>query len=287
MTIILREVALSPGEREFRRSMARAWADLDRMDAAAIRRVRDRIAELRADVLDRLAGLPTVTVDGVETFQSTSLRTFALELDDAAARYAQRAGLDAGTDLRGAAALSDTAHRDALSALARANGVPPSMIVLSPLGIADEQINAAVMFSNSAITNVGQAVVQKVNQELQAVVFGGQSRWDAVRNIRSALGTTGKSIGQLTSRAEMIERTGLIATFNIAAEHAYRQAKEELPDLEVEWMATQGPRTCPLCSSLNGAKKKPGGTFPGGVVAPPRHPRCRCRVVASMPDWRT
>lgn len=285
MTSILREAASSPGEREFRASMDRAWADLDRMDAAALRRVRERIAELRADVLDRLAGLPTATVDGVETFQSTSLRAFAAELDDAAARYAQRAGMDLGNDVRATAALSDEAHRSALAALARANDVPPSMIILSPLGIADHQIEAAVLFSNSAITNVSQAVIQTVNAELQAVVFGGQSRWDAVRNIRAALGTTGQNIGALTARADMIARTGLIVAFNIAAEHSYRQATEELPDLRVEWVATRGPRTCPTCTALNGTRKKPGGTFPGGVVAPPRHNRCRCRVAAYLPAW--
>jgi SPP1 gp7 family putative phage head morphogenesis protein len=285
VTIILREAAQSPGERAFRASMERAWAELDRLDADALRRVRDRIAEFRADILDRLADLPTATIDDVETFQATSLRAFAAELEDAGARYAQRASLELGHDLRAAGAMSDAAHRAALAALARANDVPPSLIVLSPLGIADEQIEAAVLFSNSAITNVSQAVIQTVNAELQRVVFGGGSRWDAIKNIRAALATTGQNPGALTSRAEMIARTGLIATFNIAAEHAYRQATDELPDLQVEWMATPGARTCPTCSALNGKRKAPGGTFPGGVVAPPRHPRCRCRVVAYLPAW--
>lgn len=285
MTILLFEAAQSPGEREFRASMNRTWKALDQMDTAAGRRVLDRISELRADVLDRLAALPTATIDGVETFQSTSLRAFAAELDDAAGRYARRYSLDLAQDMRGASALSDEAHRDALTSLARARDVPPALISFTPLGVTDTQIEAAVLFNNSAIQRVSQEVIGTVNRELQAVMFGGQSRWDAVKNIRAALGTTGKSLGALTNRALMIERTGLIAAFNIAAEHAYRQSLEELPELQVEWMATQGPRTCPICASLNGKRKKPGGTFPGGIVAPPRHPRCRCRVVAHLPDW--
>lgn len=285
MTTILREATSSHGERELRRSMERAWADLDRLDAAALRRVRDRIAEFRADVLDRLAGLPTTTVDGVETFQATSLRAFAAELDAAAARYAQRASVELGNDLRAAGAMSDAAHRDALSALARATGVPPSMIVLSPLGIADEQIEAAVLFSNSAITNVSQAVIQTVNAELQRVVFGGGSRWQAVQNIRAALGTTGQNVGPLTKRAESIARTGLIAALNVSAEHSYRQALDELPGLMKEWMTAKDRRVDPKCAALNGQRAKPGEPFSGGVMAPPLHQNCRCRTVAWLPAW--
>lgn len=294
MTTILREATQSPGEGEFRASMVRAWADLDRLDAATIQRVRDRIAALRADILDRLAAMPTVEIDGVETFQATSLRAFAAELEAAAARYAQRASLDLGNDLRAAAASSDQAHRDALAALARTLGVPPSLIVLSPLGIADAQIEAAIVFTTGAIKGVSQRIEAGVTAEIQAVVFGGRSRWDAVRNIRDLLATepsrsgtalTGKALGELTSLAVAIERTALEMAFNIAADQAYRQALEELPDLSVEWVATRGPRTCPRCTALNGKRKDPMKAFPGGVIAPPLHGRCRCRIVAHLPSW--
>jgi SPP1 gp7 family putative phage head morphogenesis protein len=269
----------------YQAEMRRVWAQMDRMDAEARLKVFAAVDEMRKDVLDRLAALPTVTIDGAETFQATSLRMFAAELDEAADRFARQYAMTLAGDMRAAAAYSDEANRDALDRLARAQGVPPALIRLSPLGVSDAQMEAAVLLNQSAIRNVSQAVVSTVNREIQAVVFGGQSRWDAIRNIRDALKTTGKDIGSLTRRAETIERTGLIAAFNVAAEHSYRQAREELPDLEVEWVTVQDSRVDPICRGLSGALKKPGESFPGGYIAPPVHPRCRCRIVGSMPGW--
>lgn len=257
---------------------------LDALDVDARRNVLVAVADMRAQLVDRIAALPTATVDGVETVQSTSLRAFAADLDDAANRFAQRYGVDLANDMRAAGALSDTAHRDALTALARARGVPPTLIQLSPLGVSDTQIEAAVLLNTQAIANYGRNVAQTVQQQVQQVVFGLGSRDDAIKAIRAALKTEGRTVGNLTSRAEMITRVGIMSTFNIAAEHAYRQAAEELPDLEVEWIIA-GSRVCPICTGLAGTRKKPGGTFPGGYLIPPAHPRCRCRVVASMPGW--
>lgn len=283
MTLLLLEA--SRPQLAYQAEMRRVWATMDRMDDASARRVLAAVADMRKDVLDRLAALPTATIEGAETFQATSLRLFASELDDAARRFSERYSRELGTDMRGMAAYSDEAHRAALDALARSQGVPPSLIHLSTLGVADAQIEAAVLFSNASIKNVSQAVVAAVNREVQGVVFGLGSRWDAVRNIRSALGTTGRDLGALTQRALTIERTALITAFNVAAEHSYRQAVEELPDLSVEWMTAKDKRVDPICVGLNGARKKPGGTFPGGYYAPPIHARCRCRTVAYLPAW--
>jgi hypothetical protein len=273
----------------------RAWAAMDHMDDESARRVLQRVAEMRADIFDRLAALPTAEIDGVQTFQSTSLRAFAAELDDAANRFAQRYSMDLGNDMRAMAAFSDEAHRTALSNLARSMDVPPALISFSPLGLANDQIEAAILFDTQAVKGVSQRIAAGVQAEIQKVVFGGQSRWDAVRNIRALLAgepgwekrpPRGKALGKLTQQALTIERTSLIAAFSISADHAYRQALDELPDLMTEWMATDGPRTCQRCRALNGKKKNPRGTFPGNVVAPPLHSRCRCRTVAWMPEWR-
>lgn len=285
MTVSLFEARRPAEQRDLQTEMARVWAQLDQMDKEAERQVLARVAELRADVLDRLAALPTATIDDQETFASTSLRAFAAELEDAANRFAQRYDLDLSAAMRQAAAYSDEAHRAALSQLARSMGVPPALISFSPLGLSEAQIEAAILFNNAAIKNVSQAVIQAVNREVQAVVFGAQSRWDAVRNIRAALSTAGGNLGALTQRALTIERTSLIAVFNIAAEHTYRQALDELPDLKVEWVTAKDKRVDPICVALNGVRKRPGEAFPGGYMAPPAHPRCRCRVVAWLPTW--
>ena len=293
MTLLL-EAQTSPGERDMRAEMVRTWRQLDQMDVEAERRVLERVAAMRAEIMDRLAALPTVEIDGTETFASTSLRAFAAELDDVANRFAQRYALELTNDIHQTAAFSDEAHRAALSSLARSMDVPPALISFSPLGVSAEQIEAAVLMNTQAVRGVSQRIVSDVNAEIQRVVFGGQSRDDAVRNIRDMLAAdpkwagkvaTGRALGRLTQQAVTIERTSLEMAFNLAADHAYRQSLEELPTLMVEWVATRGPRTCQRCASLNGKRKAPRGTFPGNVIAPPLHSRCRCRLVAWMPDW--
>lgn len=265
--------------------MRRVWARMDRMDAESARRVLVAVEDMRREILDRLAALPTVTIDGTDTFQATQLRAFAADLDEIGARFAQRYARELGEDMRAAARFSDEAHRAALSTLARGLGVPQTLISLSPLGVNPDQIEAAVLLNQGAIKNVSQAVISAVNAEIQKVVFGAGSRWDAIKAIRTALGTTGKDLGKLTQRAMTIERTGVMMAFNAAADHAYRQATEELPDLRVEWVTVQDKRVDPICVGLSGAFKRPGGTFSGGYSAPPAHPRCRCRLTASLPDW--
>ena len=284
MNLRLLEAQRADPARELQREMVRVWSQMDRIDRDAAQRVLNAVAEMRRDVLDRLAALPTVTIDDHDSFEATALRGFAIDLQDAARRFEDRYSLLLGEDMRAAAGAMDEAHRAALTQLARSSGVPQSFITMSPLGLSDTQMEAAILLNNSAIRNVSQSVVTRVNAEIQAVVYGGQSRWDAVKNIRDALGT-GKNLGALTNRAITIKRTGVMMAFNIAADHAYRQALEELPDLQVEWVTAKDKRVDPLCVSMNGKRKEPRGTFPGGIVAPPRHPRCRCRTVAYLPVW--
>ena len=60
---------------------------------------------------------------------------------------------------------------------------------------------------------------------------------------------------------------------------------DELPGLQSEWVALLDKRTDPICKALGGKRVKVGGTFPGGLVRPPAHARCRCRLVAYLPSW--
>lgn len=283
MRVALREAA--PGQNALQQEMRRVWSEMDSIDDATARRVLTAVAGMRKDVLDRLMALPTVQIDGQDTYQSTALRTFAGDLDRLADQFATSYSQLLGQDMRDLVRVSDEAHRAALANLAQATGVPQNVIKMSPLGLSDAQIEAAVLLNQSAIKNVSQAAVSAINKEIQAVVFGGQSRWDAIRNIRSALATEGAKLGAITNRAMTIERTAMIQAFNVAADHAYRQAVEEFPELQVEWITAKDKRVDPICVGLSGAKKKPGGTFPGGYPAPPAHPRCRCRIVPVLPEW--
>jgi SPP1 gp7 family putative phage head morphogenesis protein len=295
MTALLEAPRRSRMQRDLQAAMIDVWVQLDSLDEATQRRILQRTAEMRAEVLDRLSSLETTTdEDGNETWQSTSLRSFEAELRRVASEFASRLATDLTGDLERAAGLADVGYRDALSNLARGLEVPTPLITLSPLGLSSDLVQAATLYNASAFRGLGERVAVEVNREIQRVVFGGQSRWDAVRNIREMLAADPKwagqklppkTLGKLTSYATMVERTAVMSVFNIAADRAYREALDELPELRVEWMTVKDSRVDAACVALHGKRKDPQGTFPGGVIAPPLHPRCRCRTVAWMPGW--
>ena len=282
-------------QRDLQAAMVEVWAQLDNLDVETQRRILQRVAEMRGEIIDQLSALQTlVDEDGNETWRATELRSFEAELRRIAGEFAARLGRELGDDLERAAGLADVGYRDALSALARGLGVPAPLISLSPLGLSSDLVQAATLYNASSFRGLGERIVSDVNREVQRVVFGGQSRWDAVRNIREMLAADPKwagqklppkTLGRLTSYATMVERTAVMSVFNIAADRAYREALDELPELRVEWMTVKDSRVDATCVALHGERKDPRGTFPGGLIAPPAHPRCRCRTVAWMPGW--
>lgn len=295
MTALLEAQRRPRMQRDLQAAMVAVWSQLDNLDAETERRILQRVAEMRGEVIDRLSALETMTdADGNETWQATSLRAFEAELRRVAAEFSARLSTDLASDLERAAGLADVGYRDALSALARGLNVPTPLIMLSPLGLSSDLVQAATLYNASAFRGLGERVSVEVNREIQRVVFGGQSRWDAVRNIREMLAADPKwagqklppkTLGKLTSYATMVERTAVMSVFNIAADRAYREALEELPELRVEWMTVKDSRVDATCVALHGKRKDPRGSFPGGLIAPPAHPRCRCRTVAWMPGW--
>lgn len=295
MTALREAPRRSQIQRDLQAAMVDVWTQLDTLDVETERRILQRVAEMRAEVIDRLSALETTTdADGNETWQATSLRAFEAELRRVASEFSARLSTDLADDLERAAGLADVGYRDALSALARGLNVPTPLISLSPLGLSSDLVQAATLYNASAFRGLGERVAVEVNREIQRVVFGGQSRWDAVRNIRDMLAADPKwagqklppkTLGKLTSYATMVERTAVMSVFNIAADRAYREALEELPQLRVEWMTVKDSRVDATCVALHGKRKDPRGTFPGGLIAPPAHPRCRCRTVAWMPGW--
>ena len=292
---LLEAAKLNEEQRDLEDAMKRVWTQLDSLDAETERRILQRVAEMRRRVLDELTALPTTTdADGKDVWRATELRAFESELRRIAGEWGARLGVELGDDLERAAGLADVGYRDALSALARGMNVPTPLISLSPLGLSSDLVQAATLYHSSAIRGVTERMVADVNREIQSVVFGGQSRGDAVRNIRDMLAADPKwagqklppkTLGKLTQSAVTIERTAVMSVFNIAADRAYREALEELPELRVEWVTVKDSRVDATCVALHGKRKDPRGTFPGGVIAPPLHPRCRCRTVAWMPGW--
>lgn len=89
--------------------------------------------------------------------------------------------------------------------------------------------------------------------------------------------------------AERLVRTEGMNAYNVDHDAAIEYANANRPDGDEEylrrWDASADPRTCPLCSALDRTVTTIGGTFSGGIASPPRHPCCRCVVLAWLARW--
>lgn len=287
--ILERAPTKTPAQRRYEREVRDLLRQLDHLEGQALRRILARVEELRLEVVDRLLALQTTTgPDGAETWQAWQLRGYQQELEAAAGRWSARVQADIAGDLNAAANLGKQ-QQGALTNLAVAEGVPRAVVSFGPMGLLDNQIAVAVLHSADLIKGVEQSVVTTVNRQVQNVVFGGQSRWDAVEAIRASLATQrsrrDKRLGSLTSQAVRVEQTELMSVFGIANSYSIQNAVEELPQIREEWVAILDSRVDPICAGLGGKRVVPGQPFPGGYSRPPAHPMCRCRTVAWMPGW--
>jgi hypothetical protein len=80
-------------------------------------------------------------------------------------------------------------------------------------------------------------------------------------------------------RAKTIARTETITAANAGQQELWRQAAGKGligSDTRRRWIASPGSdRTCSILMSLHGVVVGLDETFAGGVLHPPRHPRCR------------
>jgi SPP1 gp7 family putative phage head morphogenesis protein len=74
-------------------------------------------------------------------------------------------------------------------------------------------------------------------------------------------------------RAEMIATTEIARVISTASMERYRDAAVEF----VEWDTAYDKDVCKICKANEGAGPvRLGQEFPGGRIAPPQHPYCRC-----------
>lgn len=86
----------------------------------------------------------------------------------------------------------------------------------------------------------------------------------------------------IKERAETIARTETISALSAGRVEGWQQAIDAgiLPQQsQKKWVVTPDDRLCPVCAGMTGEVVDMNGTFSGGVLHPPRHPRCRCAVV--------
>ncbi len=96
-------------------------------------------------------------------------------------------------------------------------------------------------------------------------------------------------IGRYRWWGERLVRTEMMHAYNVQHDEAVEQANDQRPEGDEEylrrWDAAADVRVCPLCRALDGRVTTIKGTFPGGISSPPRHPCCRCVVLAWMRRW--
>lgn len=79
------------------------------------------------------------------------------------------------------------------------------------------------------------------------------------------------------SWAEMVARTETARAMNTAVFRTYHAAGVK----QIQWVAAEDERTCPVCADLDGEVVIFGDEFEPGIEAPPDpHPSCRCTTVS-------
>lgn len=273
-------------KKAFDNGVDKLWRQVDQLTGQAERKVIERVVAMRKDIVDRISGAPVVPgLGGVETIDPQFMAAYRDELQALLVQWARAAVADLNSALENSADLGVSGYGQLLTQLA---GETVNPLMTGVLGLAPEVVQAASLFTAQQFTTLANQVQNVVADAVQRAVFGGQSRWDAVRQIREALkGQPGQKtgLGSLTSAAVRIERTSMMSVFNAAAQVAYVRAEKSVPGLMVEW-STAGQKTvCPRCQALNGKRKKIRALFPGSILAPPLHPQCRCRIISYHPDW--
>lgn len=253
----------------------RLWAVLDQMSDAAVRQTTRTVAEYRRQLVDKLlASLVYQQLDGSEVLDPSHLTTYIQEMDELLAGWSSTVGQGS---VASAAELGASGYSGLLEKIA---GVTRPSV----LGLTEDLAVAASSYRVQGFKSLSADVATLVADEVRGVVFGTQSRWDAVKNIRAAL-ADGKSPGKFTQRAITLERTALMSVFNAAGARALTAAESEIPGLMKEWSAAHQKQTCDRCRGLDGKRVRPRDQFDRGLFAPPAHPRCRCRTVAWVPGW--
>jgi SPP1 gp7 family putative phage head morphogenesis protein len=96
------------------------------------------------------------------------------------------------------------------------------------------------------------------------------------------------SIPQLSKRIDAIfgpVRGEMIAVTEVTRSFAQSQLETWNAVGVVErkrWNTANDALVCPICGPLNGQTANVNEPFPGGINAPPAHPRCRCWVTAEI-----
>jgi len=136
-------------------------------------------------------------------------------------------------------------------------------------------------------------VREQIKRELAVGVLRGQTYQGlverlATRSMPHAMPTVENAAGALMKPAkwqlERLVRTEMAHASEVQAMEAFRQARQQMPDLRRRWVAALDLRICKQCADMDGAVSDRRGSF-SGDVQPPLHPNCRCVAVPWREAW--
>ena len=87
-----------------------------------------------------------------------------------------------------------------------------------------------------------------------------------------------EAVGDET-RADLIVRHETMVAVSEGQRQAWDQAVDKgllSGDEKRTWLVVGDDKVCPECEALDGTVADLQGTYPGDVIGPPLHPRCRC-----------
>lgn len=85
---------------------------------------------------------------------------------------------------------------------------------------------------------------------------------------------------------ERLARTEVVNAYNQYALSGIQELDQNDPGYFKRWDAAIDGRLCPLCRELDDRVVKTDAEFLGGFRCPPRHPNCRCALVAWRKEWK-
>lgn len=251
--------------------------------------------------------------DALQTFQmllsQSVVEHLAAQIPVAAgvmSRQAFRAAVEAIKDLPSGLSVAMSFDKSDPRAIAWARLRAGKMIAQ----IQDEQLLAIRRIISNAIAE-GVTVPQAAKQIEQ--VIGLHDRWqravdnsyerdiqryinEGVKPTRAATMAQQNAVKYrqklIRTRARNIARTEVMAAQNQGTLLSWMQAGEKglinLSLTKKEWMAGpsgwKGISVCDLCSPLSGQQVPVTAPFDNGLLAPPAHPSCRCRMILVPPE---
>lgn len=263
---------------EFAAAYNRLFGQLDDLTTDTLESILSTVEEARAEIRQRLALLDTASAS------SLVQRQMEQALEQVAHQLTQRLTSTLATSTGQAAAVGVEVAGVGL----------PRVLAGVQFHLPPSTLEALGFYHATLVKDITDDIRSAISKQVQLGVTAGTP----LPEIAKRIGLTGiRPIGvwkDAATRATVIATTEIQRVASMAQDARYKDAAERIPGLKKKWVATPGSRTRPSHREANGQVvpiHEPftvGGhqaQFPLDPNLPARESiRCRCRMVAVLPD---